>query len=367
MVWQYWFISVSRMDWPGTNVSPYMPIDPSPVNCPKTINGIMFAPYSSLSPVRFPPKVTVALPVGLRWPFDNGCLIKSKWYHTALNRAPITFPWPQHTVTAGFCESCVLNGSKVCVQGRSSFILSLNLLFFASSQFFQRVGLVPHPTNSKSVILFPLLGYWLGLKMPLPRHKWKAPDIVSGIPFDGRESVNFVKVSKQKWRVTVMSTEISVPVTSLFHTEGSTKSLLPPHGMEHNTGVYSNTEETVTSTAQKADQKGPSRSALVSSFGVLAFLSAHFDYRQRWKSAWDCWTNLLTIWWGKSVPLRTSTGVAARVSHQTCPSGVSIVSPPAWRANRASLIHTNVNRYTRYRWVPLATDTYHIVYWWLRL
>ena len=101
--------------------------------------------------------------------------------------------------------------------------------------------------------------------MPLPtKRKRKAPDIVSGVPFDERESVNLLMVSKQKRRVTAISTEISVPITSLFHTEESTGSLPPPRPEEYGDGIYSDTEDTTTSTTQKVDRKGPSRSVSVS-------------------------------------------------------------------------------------------------------
>jgi len=110
--------------------------------------------------------------------------------------------------------------------------------------------------------------------MSLPKRKRKAPDIVSGIPFDKRESVNFITVSKQKRRVAVTSTQISVPITSLFHTEGPTRSLPPSDTAEFDVGVYSDTEEAATSpTKQTADRKGPSRSVSVSPFffGTLVF------------------------------------------------------------------------------------------------
>jgi len=109
------------------------------------------------------------------------------------------------------------------------------------------------------------------------RRKRKAPDIVSNIPFDERESVNFITVSKQKRRITVMSTQTSVPITPLFPTEESTRSLPPSYPAECDAGVYSDTEDAATSpTAQKADRKGPSRSVSVSPFlfGIL-FLSAY--------------------------------------------------------------------------------------------
>jgi hypothetical protein len=103
--------------------------------------------------------------------------------------------------------------------------------------------------------------------MPLPRRKRKAPDIVSGIPFDEQESVNFVTVSKQKRRVTTMSTDISVPISSSSQAEEPARSLPPLWAAEYDAGVYSDTEEAAgVPPAQKADRKGPSRSVSVSLF-----------------------------------------------------------------------------------------------------
>ena len=105
--------------------------------------------------------------------------------------------------------------------------------------------------------------------MSLPRRKRKGPNIVSNIPFDKRESVNYVTVSKHKQRFKVKSAKISVPVTTLFHTEESTESLPPLPSFyteEDDAGVYSDVEEAATSTTQKADRKGPSRSVSVSPF-----------------------------------------------------------------------------------------------------
>ena len=108
--------------------------------------------------------------------------------------------------------------------------------------------------------------------MPLPtKRKRKAPDIISGVPFNEREAVNLLMVSKQKQRITVMLTEISVPITSLFQTDEETGSLPPPpppppHAEDYGDGIYSDTEELDTSTAQKTDRKGPSRSVSVSTF-----------------------------------------------------------------------------------------------------
>ena len=105
--------------------------------------------------------------------------------------------------------------------------------------------------------------------MSLPRRKRKGPNIVSNIPFDKRESVNYVTVSKHKRCFKVKLAKISVPVTTLFHTEESTK-LLPPlpsfYTKEDNAGVYSDVKEAATLMTQKADRKGPSRSVLVSPF-----------------------------------------------------------------------------------------------------
>ena len=103
--------------------------------------------------------------------------------------------------------------------------------------------------------------------MSLPKRKRKAPSIVSGIPFDEQESVNFVTVSKQKRRVMATSTEITVPITSSPHVEEPARSLPPLWAAEYDAGVYSDTEEAATvPPAQKADRKGPSRSVSVSSF-----------------------------------------------------------------------------------------------------
>jgi hypothetical protein len=110
--------------------------------------------------------------------------------------------------------------------------------------------------------------------MPLPKRKRKGPIIVSGIPFDGRESVNFVTVSKHKRRVTTVSTEISVPIVPSSHAEEPARSLPPLWAAEYDTSVYSDTEEAAAvPTAQKTERKGPSRSVSVSSF---SFLHAHF-------------------------------------------------------------------------------------------
>lgn len=105
--------------------------------------------------------------------------------------------------------------------------------------------------------------------MPLPGRKRKGPDIVSNIPFDERESINYVTITKHKRRFKVKSAEISVPVTALFHTEESTESLPPLPSLyteEDDAGVYSDVEATATSTTRKADRKGPSRSVSVSLF-----------------------------------------------------------------------------------------------------
>jgi len=103
--------------------------------------------------------------------------------------------------------------------------------------------------------------------MSLSRRKRKAPDIVSGVPFDRRESVNFVTVTKQKRRVAVMSTEISVPVTSLFRTEEPTGLSPPSCTVECDTSVYSDAEEAAASTTTLgAGRKGPSRSVSVRPF-----------------------------------------------------------------------------------------------------
>ena len=105
--------------------------------------------------------------------------------------------------------------------------------------------------------------------MSLPRRKRKGPNIVSNIPFNKCESVNYVTVSKHKRHFKVKSAKISVPVTTLFHTEESTKSLPPLplfYTEEDDAGVYSDVEEATTSTTQKADHKGPSRSVSVSPF-----------------------------------------------------------------------------------------------------
>jgi hypothetical protein len=108
--------------------------------------------------------------------------------------------------------------------------------------------------------------------MVLSKRKRKAPDIVSGIPFDERESVNLVtidkknKQNKQKRRIVATSTEISVPITSSFLAEGPTESLPLPRAAECDVGVYSDTEEATTQTTQKPDRKGPSRSVSVSPF-----------------------------------------------------------------------------------------------------
>lgn len=88
--------------------------------------------------------------------------------------------------------------------------------------------------------------------MSLSRPKWKAPDIVSGIPFDKWESINFVMVTKQKRRVMAKSTNISIPITPLFQTEVSDP--LPHiYIKEHDASVYSDTEEAETSTMQGVD------------------------------------------------------------------------------------------------------------------
>lgn len=103
--------------------------------------------------------------------------------------------------------------------------------------------------------------------MSIPRRKRKAPDIVSGIPFDERESINFITVSKQKRRVMVTSAEISVPITPLFHLGEPTASLTPPlYVEEHDSGVYSDAEEDAASTTQKKTRRGSSRSVSVSPF-----------------------------------------------------------------------------------------------------
>src|ERR1700760_2949094 len=99
--------------------------------------------------------------------------------------------------------------------------------------------------------------------MSLPRRKRKAPDIVSGIPFDGKESVNFVTVSKQKRRIAVSSAEISVPVTPLFCIDEPTRLKPPPCTDECDDGFYSDVEGAATSAGKTADCKGPSRSVSV--------------------------------------------------------------------------------------------------------
>ena len=102
--------------------------------------------------------------------------------------------------------------------------------------------------------------------MPLPGRKRKAPDIISGIPFNERESVNFVTVSKQKRRITVNTTQITVPITPLFRVEESITPSPPVCLEECDSGVYSDTEEAATPTMQNADRKGSSRSVSVSPF-----------------------------------------------------------------------------------------------------
>lgn len=99
--------------------------------------------------------------------------------------------------------------------------------------------------------------------MSLSGRKRKAPDIISGIPFNKRESINFVLVSKQKRGILVKSTNITIPITSLFHTE-ATDPLPHIYIEEHDTDIYSDTEEAPTSVTQRADRKGPSRSVSVS-------------------------------------------------------------------------------------------------------
>lgn len=102
--------------------------------------------------------------------------------------------------------------------------------------------------------------------MALSKRKRKAPDIISGIPFDEKESVNLVRVSKQKRRIAVSSAEISVPNTSQFGTGEQTESAPPLPPGEHDDGIHSDTEGAAASAGQKADRKGPSRSVSVSSF-----------------------------------------------------------------------------------------------------
>ena len=88
--------------------------------------------------------------------------------------------------------------------------------------------------------------------MSLSGWKRKAPDIISGILFNKQESINFISVSKQKQGVLVKSTNITIPITSLFHTE-ATDPLLHIYIEEHNTNIYSNTEEAPTSATQGVD------------------------------------------------------------------------------------------------------------------
>ena len=102
--------------------------------------------------------------------------------------------------------------------------------------------------------------------MSLRRRKQKAPDIVSSIPFDEKESVNLITVSKQKRRIAVSSADISVPITQEFHAGESSKSVPPSSAAECDDGEYSDAEGAATSAGQKADRKGPSRSASVRLF-----------------------------------------------------------------------------------------------------
>ena len=119
------------------------------------------------------------------------------------------------------------------------------------------------------------------------KRKRKAPDIVSGIPFDERETVKFVTVSKQKRRVTAVSTQISVPITPSFRAEEPSNPLPVPYTVECDAGVYSDAEEAATPPAtQKADRKGPSRSVSVSPFLFqrIHFSIYLFDGRRSWRS-----------------------------------------------------------------------------------
>jgi len=123
--------------------------------------------------------------------------------------------------------------------------------------------------------------------MSLPRCKQKAPDIISGIPFDETESVNFVMVSKQKQRLAVSSAQISVPVTPLFHANEQTKPAPAPSTTECDNGVYSNTEGAAMSAGQKADHKGPSRSVSVSLFySYVVVLLSDYSKQQTKLEEW---------------------------------------------------------------------------------
>ena len=107
-----------------------------------------------------------------------------------------------------------------------------------------------------SPALYVLEHYWFNSKMSLPKHKRKGLIIVSGIPFDRRESVNFITVSKHKRCVTTMTTEISTPIISSSRVEEPARSLAPLWATEYDTSVYSNTEEATTvPTAQKTERK----------------------------------------------------------------------------------------------------------------